>query len=124
MIFILSSSVAFSQTVKKKKKEILVDGVVCLTLERDMAANMIILKDQAGNETIRIRHKKRNTLQGEDMYQLISFVESGQTFTTTSYIYTAAKLVERLAKNGAYSNCALVEDKIADFVTKYDEGVE
>jgi hypothetical protein len=35
---------------------------------------MIILKEVSDNEVIRIRYKKRITLQEEDQYQIISFV--------------------------------------------------
>lgn len=128
LIFFVSliafSTATHAQKVKKSKKSILVDGQECFTIERELAANLIILKNQEGEEVMRIRHKTRATLTGDDQYQVISFVKSGESFSTTSYIYTSKMLVKRLIENGVINQCMMDESKIPEFVTKYDEKVE
>jgi len=117
----LVSSVAFGQDIEIKKGVVLVDGKECLKVD-DRDPNNISFMDLQGNEILFLKYI-HNSPYG-NLYTKITFPNQKRSFTAMSYGFTKKNLLKKLLTDGTLSNCALVPDRVENFVMKYDENVE
>lgn len=109
-----------AQKIKIKKDIVYIDDVECLKISGDV--NNISFFDLEGNELFFLKFL-HNTRYGA-LYNKITFINQKMSFTSRTYIYTKKLLINRLVDNFVLQNCALQEDKVANFVMKYDENIE
>ncbi|MCW3161847.1 hypothetical protein [Chryseobacterium oryctis] len=115
---IIISCSAFAQDIDFKKGNILVDDKECMKYESD--ALTVTFKDKGGEDLIILRYIKAN---GVD-YNKVIFVNAKKELSASNFIFTKKLLFDRLMRAGVIKDCALHEDKIDNFILKYDEKVE
>ncbi len=54
----------------------------------------------------------------------MTFLEQKISFTSKTYIFTKKDLIKKLIQSKVLVDCNLIEDKIENFVLKYDENIE
>tara|TARA_R110002012_G_scaffold321969_1_gene552943 strand:- start:75251 stop:75454 length:204 start_codon:yes stop_codon:yes gene_type:complete len=54
----------------------------------------------------------------------VTFLEQKISFTSKTYIFTKKDLIKKLIQSKVLVDCNLIEDKIENFVLKYDENIE
>lgn len=123
-IFFTSISMVSGQDIIKKKKQILVDGTVCFTLERSNSGKNVLLKNAEGETVVKIMNKERIVDGIQDQYQVVYFSREELSFSTTSFSYTAKLLVKNLYKDKALVNCMMDKEALSGFVEKQDEEIE
>lgn len=109
-----------AQSVKIKKDVVYIDNEKCLLIRGDV--NNVSFFDLEGNELFFLKFL-HNTRYGS-LYNKITFINQKISFTSKTYIYTKKLLINRLLDNFILKDCALQEDKVANFVMKFDEDVE
>ncbi|GAB3846139.1 hypothetical protein GCM10028822_05720 [Hymenobacter terrigena] len=119
--FILMSHAAFCQDIVFKKDIVSVDGKECLKVN-DRDPNNISFMDLQGNEIFFLKFI-HNSKYG-NLYTKITFLNQKRSMTSMSYGFTKKILVKKLLADGTLTNCALVPEKVENFVLKYDENVE
>jgi len=122
VIFFLGVSfLGFSQDIDFKKGIIYVDGKECMKYDSD--ANTVTFQNLNGDDIMILKFMRPDGSQAS-LYTKVIFIESRQEFTSQNYIFTKKNLVEKLIKSKAITDCVLIEDKVANFILKYDEKVE
>ena len=117
--FLITNSL-FSQEIKIKKDVVYVDGKECLKIDGD--ANNVSFYDLEGNEIIFLKFI-HNSKYGE-IYNKITFLKQKKSFTSKSYIFTKNLLIKKLINDKTLIDCQLDDEKVENFVMKYDEDVE
>ena len=120
VLLLLIANIGFSQDIKIKKDIVYVDGKECLKIGGD--ANNVSFYDLEGNEIIFLKYI-HNSKYGS-LYNKITFLKQKKSFTSQSYIFTKNLLMKKLIGDKTLINCLLDEDKIENFITKYDENIE
>jgi hypothetical protein len=109
-----------AQNIKIKKGIVYVDDKECLTIGGD--PNNVSFYDLNDNEIIFLKFI-RDSKYGS-LYTKITFLESKQSFTSKSYIFSKKLLIKKLIQDKTLENCLLIPEKVERFVLKYDENVE
>lgn len=113
------SSLAFGQNVKFKKGNILVDDKKCMKYDSDVLADTF--KNKEGEDVIILRYI---TTSNDVKYNKVIFVNSKKKLSASNYIFTKKALFERLLKDNVIKDCEVQDDKVDNFILKYDEKVE
>ena len=121
-IFTFLATLAFvsvsAQDVDFKKGIVYVDDKECLKYDSD--ATSVTFQNNEGNDIVYLKFIRVNGA----LYTKVIFPESRQELTSESYIFTKKNLMDKMLKSKVIQNCELNEEAVANFVMKYDEGVE
>lgn len=115
--FLFSFVLSFGQEIEVKKGVISIDGKECMKYYSDAVS--VTYQDLKGDDIIIFKYIRSNG----PLYVKVIFLESNQELTT-SYIFTKKDLIGKLVKCNAIKECALDEEKVRNFVLKFDEGIE
>ena len=121
ILLFLSSFAVFSQDINFKKGIVYIDGKECMKYDSD--GGNITFQNMNGDDMMIIKYLRPDGTQ-QSLYTKVIFIESRQELTSKNYIFTKKALVEKLLKSNALENCALNDEKVANFVLKFDEKVE
>lgn len=121
ILFITIGTFVSAQNITIKKDIIFLDEKQCLKVTSS-DPNNVSISDLDGNEIIFLKfiHNSRYA----SLYNKITFLEQGLTFTSQSYIFNKKLLIKKLIEGGVLNNCKLDENKLKIFVMKYDENIE
>jgi len=120
-LLFLNSFAIFSQDVNFKKGIVYVDGKECM--KYDSGATNVTFQNMNGDDIMILKFLRPDGTQSS-LYVKVIFIESRQELTSKSYIFTKKLLVEKLLKSNALQDCALNEEKVGNFVLKFDEKIE
>lgn len=110
-----------SQDIKFKKGILYVDEKECMKYDDD--GNVVTFQNLNGDDIISIQYLRPDGTQ-QSLYCKVLFFDYKKEFTSQNYIYTKKLLIERMLKSKLLENCNFNEDKIDNFILKYDEKVE
>lgn len=116
----LSTFGIYAQKVNIKKGDIFVDDVKCLTVDGSpINFSYFNLEDEELFILKYIDDEKNGSY-----YCKVTFLEQKISFTSKTYIFTKKDLIKKLIQSKVLVDCNLIEDKIENFVLKYDENIE
>lgn len=118
--FIFTTGFVHAQKIKIKKKIVYIDGEKCLEIGGD--ANNVSFFDLDGNEIIFLKYIRDSRYA--DLYTKVTFLDKKISFTSKSYIFTKKLLIKKLLSDRTLKDCQLNQDKVENFVLKFDENVE
>ncbi len=122
IIFLLGFSfLGFSQDIDFKKGIISVDGKECMKYDSD--ANTVTYQNLNGDDIMILKYMRPDGSQAS-LYTKVIFIESRREFTSQNYIFTKKALIEKLIKSNVLVDCVLNDEKLENFILKYDEKVE
>jgi hypothetical protein len=121
-IFLLSFSfLGFSQDIDFKKGIIYLDGKECMKYDSD--SNTVTYQNLNGDDIMILKYMRPDGSQSS-LYTKVIFIESHREFTSQNFIFTKKSLIEKLIKSNVLVGCVLNDEKLENFILKYDEKVE
>lgn len=125
LCFLLIVGVHYSnaQKVNFKKEFVLVDGKNCFVFKNDKTSCFYYIYDLETNEEVMYLCYNDNETSSnyDDDYYKVFFSKSGKSLELKSY---KEKIVEMAIQNKVITaECKIDEDKIDNFITKYDENI-
>lgn len=118
IVLLQSFFIGSAQDVRFKKGIVYVDDKECLKYDSD--ANNVSYQSLEGEDLFVLKFIR----VGGILYTKVVFVESQMHLTSENYIFSKKLLVQKLLKSNVIENCTLNEEKIANFIVKFDEKVE
>ncbi len=116
----LSITLIQAQKVKIKKDDIFVDDVKCLTVNGSPINFSYFNLDDDELFVLKYIDDEKNG----SYYCKVTFLDQKVSFTSKTYIFTKKDLVKKLLQSKVLVDCNLIEDKIENFILKYDENIE
>lgn len=110
-----------AQDIAFRKKTVYVDGAECLQIKASDPNNISFLNRQ-GEELFFLKYA--TTRRGNLRYCKVIFLKERKSLTAANYMFLQKSLVKKLVESGTLKDCALVPEKVDEFILKYDEGVE
>jgi hypothetical protein len=120
LFLMLSLSIIYSQDIKIKKGDVFIDEVKCLTI--DGSPINFSFYNLEGEEIFILKYIDDN--KNGSYYCKVTFLNQKLSFTSKTYIFTKKDLIKKLLQSKVLVNCNLMEDKVENFVLKYDENIE
>lgn len=120
LFLMLSISMMQAQKIKIKKGEVFVDDVKCLTIDGD--PNNVSFFNLEGEEIFFLKFIRDSRYAS--LYTKVTFLNQKSSFTSKSYIFTKKILIKKLIQSKVLVDCHLIDEKVENFVLKFDENVE